>query len=159
MLRERTIHRLFELSVMLKGIHAAIECIGGIALAVTDNGWIRNFVVQATQSELVEDRRDFVANHLLGWAERFSVHVQHFYAWYLLSHGAVKLALVAGLLTRKLWAYPTAIVVLGIFIVYQLYRYGESHGIGLLFLTALDMLVVALTWHEYRLMRRHLPVD
>lgn len=158
-MQEKRIHQLFEVSVLLKGVHASIEFVGGLALALTNNQWIRDFVAQATQSELIEDRRDFIANHLASWAQGFSIQAQHFYSWYLLSHGAVKLALVAGLLMRKLWAYPTTIVVLGLFIVYQLYRYTQTHGVGLLFLTALDLIVVGLTWHEYLLMRRHLPVD
>jgi uncharacterized membrane protein len=158
-MQERRIHQLFEISVLLKGAHAALECAGGIALAVTANGWIRRVVAQATQTELLEDKQDFVANHLLQWAQGFSVQSQHFYAWYLLSHGVVKLALVVGLLMRKLWVYPTAIVVLGLFILYQLYRFSHTHGVGLLLLTGLDVIVVALTWHEYGLMRRHLPVE
>jgi uncharacterized membrane protein len=158
-MQERRIHQIFEISVLLKGAHATVEAVGGLALALTNNRWIRGLVTQVTQSELMEDKRDFVANHLVTWAQGFSIETQHFYAWYLLSHGVVKLALVLGLLMRKLWAYPTAMIVLGFFIVYQLYRYTETHGFGLLLLTALDALVVGLTWHEYRLMRRHSPVD
>lgn len=158
-MQERRVHQLFEISVLLKGVHAASECIGGIMLAISSNGSIRQLVTRITQNELAEDKRDFVASHLVAWAHGFSIQTQHFYAWYLLSHGAVKLALVIGLLMRKLWAYPTAIVIFGLFIAYQLYRYTHTNGIGLLLLTALDLVVVALTWHEYRLMRRHVPVD
>jgi len=156
---EHRIHQLFEVSVLLKGAHAALECLAGLALAITANDTIRRLVTGLTQNELIEDRRDFVARHLVTWVQAFSIETQHFYAWYLLSHGVVKLALVAGLLMRKLWAYPTAIVVFTLFIAYQLYRYTETHGTALLLLTALDLIVVGLTWHEYRLMRRHLPVD
>ena len=156
---ERRIHQVFQISVLLKGAHATVEFLGGLALAFTTNQWIRDFVTQATQSELIEDKRDFVANHLITWAHGFSIATQHFYAWYLLSHGLVKVALVAGLLLRKLWAYPTTIVVLALFIIYQLYRYTQTQGMGLLLLTALDGIVVALTWHEYGVMRRHLPVS
>jgi uncharacterized membrane protein len=156
---ERRIHQVFEVSVLLKGAHAAAECIGGVALALTTNDSIRQLATRITQSELTEDKRDFVANHLVAWAQGFSIQTQHFYAWYLLSHGVVKLALVAGLLMRKLWVYPTAIIIFGLFIAYQLYRYTHTHGVGLLLLTALDLIVVGLTWHEYRLMRRHLAVD
>ena len=158
-MQERRIHQVFEVSVLLKGAHAAVEAVGGLALALTNNQWIRDLVTKASESELIEDQRDFIAHHLMTWAQGFSVETQHFYAWYLLSHGVVKLALVTGLLMRKLWAYPTTIVVLGLFIVYQLYRYTQTHGLGLLLLTALDVVVVGLTWHEYGLMRRHLPVD
>lgn len=158
-MQERRIHQFFEVSVLLKGAHAAMECVGGLALAVTSNDWIRPMVARLTQNELLEDRQDFIANHLLTWAQGFSIQSQHFYAWYLLSHGAVKLALVAGLLMRKMWAYPTAIIVLGLFVLYQLYRYSHTHGVGLLLLTGLDVVVVALTWHEYSLMRRRVPVE
>ena len=158
-MQERRIHQIFEVSVLLKGAHAAVEAIGGLALTLTNNQWIRDVVTQTTQSELIEDKRDFIANQLVTWAHGFSIEAQHFYAWYLLSHGVVKLALVAGLLMRKLWAYPTTMVVLGLFILYQLYRYTQTHGLGLILLTALDVVVVGLTWHEYSLMRRHLPVD
>lgn len=156
---ERRIHQIFEASVLLKGAHAAVEAVGGVALALTNNRWMRDLVTQATQSELIEDKRDFIANHLVTWAHGFSIETQHFYAWYLLSHGVVKLGLVTGLLMRKLWAYPTTMVVLGLFILYQLYRYTQTQGIALLLLTALDVVVVGLTFHEYRLMRRHLRVD
>jgi uncharacterized membrane protein len=46
---------------------------------------------------------------------------------------------------------------LGLFIVYQLYRFSYTHGIGLIALTAFDIFVMCLIWHEYGLVRRHLP--
>lgn len=158
-MQERRIHQAFEISVVLKGLNALAECIGGVVLAVTGRQAIQHFVARATQTELIEDRKDFVANHLLAWSQGLSGATEHFYTWYLLSHGVVKLALVAGLLMRKLWAYPTAIVVFGLFIAYQAYRYTRTPSVGLVLLTGLDLIVVALTWHEYRLMRRHLPVE
>ncbi|MEO6435381.1 MAG: DUF2127 domain-containing protein, partial [Tepidisphaeraceae bacterium] len=107
-MQERRIHALFEISVLMKGAHAIIEIVGGLALAVTVNGTITRLVARLTLGELQEDRADFVASHLLAWAQTFSVQTQHFFAFYLLSHGVVKLALVAGLLRRKLWAYPAS---------------------------------------------------
>jgi uncharacterized membrane protein len=91
-------------------------------------------------------------------AQDFSVESKHFYAFYLLSHGLVKLLLVIGLLRGKFWSYPASLIVLGLFIVYQLYRFSFTHGIGLLLLTLFDVLVMVLIWHEYRLVRRHPPV-
>jgi Predicted membrane protein (DUF2127) len=54
---------------------------------------------------------------------------------------------------RRLWYYPVAIIVFALFIAYQLYRYTFSHSVWLLLITALDIIVIALTWHEYRFMR------
>ncbi|HWJ38751.1 MAG TPA: hypothetical protein VNR86_08340, partial [Sphingomicrobium sp.] len=67
-MQERRIHQIFEVSVLLKGVHAAIECLGGLALALTSNAWIRDFVANVSQTELIEDRRDFIANHLAAFA-------------------------------------------------------------------------------------------
>jgi uncharacterized membrane protein len=155
-MNERRIHQIFEISILLKGAHALIECAGGIALAFVSTRTIVDLVNRFTQEELVEDPKDFVATHLLAWAQGFSVQTEHFYAFYLLSHGVVKLFLVAGLLRNRLWSYPAALVVMGLFIVYQLYRYFANGGAGLIVLTVFDLFVIALIWHEYRLMRRGL---
>jgi uncharacterized membrane protein len=105
-MNEQRIHRIFEVSVLLKGAHALIECIGGLSLALVSTTTMVAWVNRLTQEELIEDQNDFIATHLLGLAQGFSVSSKNFYAFYLLSHGIVKLALVAGILKNKLWAYP-----------------------------------------------------
>ena len=157
-MNEHRIHKIFQVSVLLKGAHALIECLGGIALALVSTSSIANFVNAITQDELIKDPNDFVATHLLAMAQTFSVQTQHFYAFYLLSHGLVKVALVVGLLREKLWAYPASLIVLALFVLYQLYRFSYTHGLGLIVLTLFDIVVMGLIWHEYGLMRRHLPL-
>jgi len=152
-MNERRIHQLFEVGIVLKGAHAAIECLGGLLLAFIHSATIVRLVNALTQEELVEDPHDFVATHLLEFAKTFSAGTQHFYAFYLLSHGIVKLFLVAGLLQNRLWAYPASLVVLGLFIVYQLYRFSYTGGVGLIVLSAFDLVVVGLIWHEYRVVQ------
>src|SRR5205085_7086045 len=80
-MNERRIHQVFELGVLLKGAHAVIECIGGVALAVVAPGTIATLVNTWTQDELIEEPNDFVATHLLAWAQSFSIATQHFYAF------------------------------------------------------------------------------
>src|SRR5262245_53239858 len=130
-MNERRIHQVFQASVLLKGAHALIECAGGLALALIGTSTIANLANALTQEELVEDPQDFVATHLRDMAQNLSLETKHFYAFYLLSHGIVKLLLVIGLLRGKLWSYPASLVVLGLFIVYQLYRFSFTHGVGL----------------------------
>ena len=155
--QEKHIHQVFLVSLSLKGAHAAIEILGGLMLAVTSTQALRALVERVTQQEFAEG--DFIANHLLAWAQTFSVQAHHFYAFYLISHGLVNFGLVVGLLMGRLWAYPASLVVMTLFIVYQLYRYSYTHGFGLIVLTVLDIIVIGLVWHEYRLVRRHLPTQ
>lgn len=156
-MNERRIHQIFEISILVKGFDALIECIGGLVLAFVSTTSIANLVNAITQEDLIEYSKDFVSTHLLGLAYTFSVSTEHFYALYLLSHGLIKLFMVAALLRNKLWAYPVSLIVLGLFIVYQLYRFSYTHGFGLLILTVFDVVVMGLIWHEYRLLRDHRP--
>jgi uncharacterized membrane protein len=156
-MNERRIHQIFEISILVKGFDALIECIGGLVLAFVSTTSITNLVNAITQEELIEDPKDFIATHLLSLAQTFSVSAEHFYAFYLLSHGLIKLFMVAAVLRNKLWAYPASLIVLGFFIVYQLYRFSYRQGFGLIILTVFDVVVIGLIWHEYRLLRDHRP--
>ncbi|MEP6563571.1 MAG: DUF2127 domain-containing protein [Mesorhizobium sp.] len=158
-MNERRVHQIFEISLLLKGAHALIECVGGLLLALISTSAIVSLVNRLTQEELIEDPHDLVAGQLMGLANNFSVGTQHFYAFYLLSHGLVKVALVIGLLRNKLWAYPASLVVLSLFIVYQLYRFSYTNSVGLIVLTVFDLIVMWLIWHEYRFIQRHETVS
>jgi len=150
------IHLIFEVSLFLKGAFAFFEMIGGILAYVVPQAFILGIVSTLAQRELAEDPRDLVASHLLHAAQHLSVGSQRFAALYLFSHGAIKLWLILGMLRERLWYYPSAMVVFGLFIVYQLYRFSFTHSAFLLFITALDVVVIALSWHEYGYLRRHL---
>ena len=156
-MQEKRIHQVFVVSVLAKGAHALFEIVAGLALYVVSTETIVNAINRWSYGELIDDRHDWIANHLLAFARGFSVEQHHFYAFYLLSHGLVKGVLVAGLLREKLWAYPASFVVFSAFIAYQLYRFSYTHDMVLIALSIFDLFVIALAVHEYRLLRKHLP--
>jgi len=147
----KTLDRFFYVTIWLKGLHAAFEIVGGAALFFTSPEFILRTVAMLTQDALANDPDDFVANTLLHAAQSISVSSKRFAAYYLLSHGVVKLFLVAGLLRNRRWAYPAALGVFGAFILYQLYRFSYTHSLGLVALTVFDLVVMWLIWREYRL--------
>ena len=156
-MQEKRIHQVFVVSVLFKGAHALIEIVSGLALYLISTETIVRTINRWGYDELVEDRNDWIANHLLEFSKHFSVAEHHFYAFYLLSHGLVKSVLVWGLLREKLWAYPASFVVFCLFIAYQLYRYSFTHEVALILLSIFDLFVIYLAVHEYRLLRKHLP--
>ncbi len=141
---------LFRVSVILKGLDALLELIGGFALWWVSPGLIVRIVHFLTQDEIAEDPHDLVANLLRHAASHLSLSGEHFMAVYLVAHGVIKGLAVAGLLKNKLWAYPGAIVVFSGFIVYQIYRYALMGGIGLIALSCFDLIVIWLIGLEYR---------
>ena len=156
-MKERRIYQVFRASVLAKGTIAVLECIGGAAIALARDDKIAEYIARLAQRYLVEGTHGFVASHLISWAQSVSLETQHFIAFYLFSHGIIKMVVVIGLLRERRWAYPLALVTFAAFIVYQLYRYTFTHGTGLLLLTAFDLFLITLVWHEYQLIRRHLP--
>jgi uncharacterized membrane protein len=155
---EKDIHQLFEISVFLKGIHAIIEIIGGLALYFVSTDVISSALEWVAESDYLDDPHDIISNFLMHQSSSLSVHSKTFAAFYLFSHGIIKIFLVVGLLRNKVWAYPTSLVVLGLFIVYQVYRYNITHSVWLIVLTVFDILVMWLIWHEYKLVRAGKPL-
>ena len=156
-MQEKRIHQIFVVSVLFKGAHALIEIVSGLALYLVSTETIVSTINRWSYDEIIEDKHDWIANKLLEFSSHFSVAEHHFYAFYLLSHGLIKGALVIGLLKEKLWAYPASFAVFSAFIAYQLYRYSYTHDFALILLSIFDLFVIYLAVHEYRLLRRHLP--
>ena len=144
------VHSFFVITLILKGTNALLEITGGLLTLFISPRLLQSAVFRLTRAELVEDPRDFMANWLTATAAHFSAHAQVFVAWYLLGHGVIKLFLVIQLLRRKLWAYPLALAAFTLFIMYQLYRYALTHSPWLLLITVFDLVVLWLTWQEYR---------
>jgi len=148
--------RVFEIGIIGKGLNGVAELIGGTLLLFATPDRIHHVLAALTQGELSEDPHDFVATHLLHTGSGLTGHALLFGAIYLLAHGIVKVVLVVALLLNKLWAYPWMIAVLVLFIGYQLYRIVLHPAVGLAALTVFDLVIVLLTWQEFKQQRRRL---
>lgn len=151
--RGRLLHVLFQIGVTAKGIDGTLEIVGGVLLLFISPTQLQPIARLLTQHELAEDPRDLVANYVLHSIQHLSTGARLFGAVYLLSHGAIKVGLVAALLRRVRWAYPAAIIAFLLFLVYQMYRYLLTHAGELLALSVLDVFVIVLTWVEYHRLR------
>jgi uncharacterized membrane protein len=142
-MQQRRIYQIFQITVALKGLHGIVEIVGGLALALFSTDSILRLLYRFHHHELI--------------TRHFSTGEHHYYVFFFLSHGALNLAVAILLLLEKLWAYPAAIAVLVLFIVLQLFRFTHVHDPGLILFSILDVIVIALAVHEYRLLRKHLP--
>jgi uncharacterized membrane protein len=149
-LKPEQIHLLFKIGVVIKGVDGLLETIAGVALFFTHRASLRALVDWLTAGELHEDPTDFVATHLVRFFQHLSIGTKYFASVYLLIYGVAKVALAAGLLRGKLRAYPAALVVLGLFLCYQVYRFSHNHSPGLGLVSLLDAVILALIWREYR---------
>jgi uncharacterized membrane protein len=152
-IKEANVRRLFEITLLLKALHSLLEIVSGALLGAISTDAVLKIARFVTQGELLEDPNDLIANYLLRVAQDLSVGSKGAAAFFLLSHGSVKLALVLAVMKGWAWAYPVFIGALGLLIGYQSYQLWHVFSVGLTALTIFDVLVFVLTWHEYRLVR------
>ena len=149
----RWLHWLFEASLVVKGLLAGGESLGGLGLLFTPNLTVLTFVGWLMHNHLTESPHADMAEVVRGLAASFTVSDQHFYALYLCGHGAVKLAMVVMLARRVLWAYPGAMVLLAGFVAYQFHEFLGAGHLGFLVLSVLDGFMIGLVWREWNVLR------
>lgn len=141
--------KFFEAGILLKAFDGLLEIAGGILLLFIKPEYLSHLATVITQTELSEDKRDLLANYIMQYAGHLGRASLLFGALYLLSHGIVKVVLVAEILRNRLWAYLGLIGVTAGFMIYQIYRFALTYSITMLLLTIFDAVVVYLTVIEY----------
>src|SRR5258708_197245 len=129
--RDPPLSSTFRASLLLKGADAVLEVVGGVLMLVVSPAGVSRLIVALTQHELSEDPADFIAVHLQKAVSHFGSS-RSFAAAYLLSHGLGKIILVAAIFRGRLWAYPGMIVLLLLFIAYQIFRMSNVFTVGML---------------------------
>ena len=150
-------HRLFLLSVWSKGIAGLIETIGGFLLLFIPQSGLKTFVIDLTAPELAEDPTDRVATFLQRVVNELGADTKLFASNYLIVHGLIKIFLVAGLLSGRLWSYRVSLWFLAGFIGYQTYRFLFTHSLWLIALNIVDLIVAYLIWREYQAREQSFP--
>jgi uncharacterized membrane protein len=143
------LHRFFELGILIKGVDGGLELVGGLLLVFLSPVAINRVVFFIVSGELKEDPTDLVANLLLH-TTRGAIEVRVPASVFLIVHGIVKLVLVGGLASNRLWSYPAAILVFAGFTIYQLYQLSQQYSLFLETASVLDVIVILLVIAEYR---------
>lgn len=142
-------HKGFQFGILVKAINSTLEIICGILLVFLSPSRLNNLIVLLTSHKMSEYPRNVIADFIITLNSRFTVNMQHFGIFYLVSHGIVKLTLIIFLWKGKSWAYPFTIAALIMFILYQIYRYIMKPSMGLVILTIFDTIMIILTFIEY----------
>jgi uncharacterized membrane protein len=143
-------YRVFWIGIFFKAIDGLLETAGGVVLLTISDQAIAHITYRLVAPELAEDPNDWLANHLLIWMLHLSTDTKTFAIAYLLVHGIVKLVIVGAIWFSQLWAYWLAGVVFSLFVIYQMERFAVTHSMMMLFLTAVDLVIIALLPPEHR---------
>lgn len=143
--------KVFEYGILIKGIDGLIEAFTAIALIFLSPHRLQGLVLLATHRQLAHDPDDFISNFLIQVSHNFTNSARLFFIVYLAIHAAVKIVSVVGLLRNKMWAYPFALISLGLLTLYQIYDIIFGAGsIFVIILTVFDLAILILIWREYQ---------
>jgi uncharacterized membrane protein len=142
------------LALLVKGVDGAAELLGALVLLLVPAAAVHQLVADVLARDLLGSPDGFLARHLVSGTAEFTSGNRTFVVLYLALHGVVKLALVAALVRRWLPAYPVAVLVLAVFVAYELYRAVNTGSVVLPFLAALDVFVIVMVLREYRVLKR-----
>lgn len=156
--QEREVRFFFKASILIKGAISLLEVVAGMLALFIPVTAVTDIVMRLAQGELSEEPGDFIATHLVQLAHQFMFASGTFIALYLLSRGLIKLGLIVALLKNQLWAYPSSLLVLGLFVLYQLYQIIVTHSWLIVLLTLFDLVVMYFIWKEYVIVREHLTM-
>lgn len=145
----------YRIGIAIKGFDGLAELVAGVALLLAPG------IVHATLSAIFQATHlhdghtaQFIASYVARLDAEAAKNGIAFLIVFLIGHGIVKLALVYCLLRRIVWAYPYALAVLGLFLVYQLYVLALNPlSPGMWLFTLLDAAIIWLVWGEWQDLR------
>ena len=152
--QHKLLDRVFQISIILKGLNGVLELIGGVALFFISPSLVRAWLTWLTVHLAGTHRKAPLWYWFEHAADALDVRATVFAAVYLLLHGIIKVVLVWALLREKLWAYPWMIVALLAFTVYQCYELLVHFSWWMLALTIFDLFIVGMTLREWQLHRQ-----
>ena len=145
-----TSHRVYILSLWTKAVFAVVEMAVGLAIyfvTLTEVRSLTRWILHLRIFADPHDRRTVVMQHLLGG---LPMNAKTFLAVYLLLHGALKIGLVAGLLTGHRWAHPVGLAGLGAFVIYQVEHYFKHGQPIILVMAGFDVFIMVMVWREWQ---------
>lgn len=153
---ERFGHLVYVVTLSGKAALGVIQLViaAAIALGITDR--IPAIAMRFAKVELAQDPHDFIATKVLSLSHALPHADMRFYTIYFAAHGLLHVSVAYALLKEYDWAFPVGIGVLSLFVVYQMIDWAMGGGVMLLFLSAVDLLVIFLTVQEWKYRRRGL---
>lgn len=154
--RELVLDWVFLVGVLLKALDGLVELVVGIPALFITKVQLIALAHALTSGELAEDPHDLIANLILHEAGKLGAAALVIGGIYLVVHGVVKVAIVAALFVGSTRIYPWAVGALTVLLIVQIVDLTVRFSVGVLLLSVLDAIIIALTlreWHHRRSLR------
>lgn len=151
-------HDLFKLSMWWRICYGTMRIILGLTLLTFIDVPLSHILRSVMRFELTEDPSDALFRILNSFLLTHPLSITYFLSAYLIFWGLIDIVLSINLLRNRIWAFPVSLWLIGVFILYELYRFSYTHSVILLAIIMIDIAIFWLIRHEYRKITPHAPV-
>lgn len=149
--KSKPLDGVFYASLILKGIDGLIEAIVAFVILFFNPPRMQHIIDLVGQGVIAQHHQQLFLGLDTYVDTHYTDQLRYFLVIYLLIHAAIKLVSVVGLLMNKRWAYPFALITLGILVLYQLHEIiFVKPSIFMILLTVFDVFILWLIWREYK---------
>ena len=145
-----TSSRLFRIGMWWRIFYGMMRLLLGFALLKLVGRPIVDIVTSILSHELIEDKSDILVALARNVFSHHSFYVTYFLAFYFIFWGVADVVLSVSLLKAQLWAFPISMYVIGVFILYEAFRFLHTHSLILLGVIVIDIFILILINSEYR---------
>ncbi len=147
---------LFRLGMWWRVFYGVLRLILSFLLLHFIDSSFSSILYSFLSHEIIEDPNDFLIRVVYPFLESHTFTVTYFLAAYLFFWGIIDIFLSFYILRHKLWAFPVGIVLISLFVLYEIYRFTHTHSLFLAFIIIVDSFIIWLTYREYiRLRNTH----
>ncbi len=145
--------RLFMFGMWWRIFYGFFRIIIGLATLKLIGTPLIDIVTIVMSHELSQDPHDTLYRTIKDVLGIHPVYISYFVACYFIFWGIVDVVLSTSLIKHKLWAFPASFVVMGGFIVYEIFRFMHTQSRILLAVILIDSIILRLIWREYKRLR------
>lgn len=146
----KTFSRLFLVSMWWRIGYGILRIMLGLALLRLIGRPLKHLMTTVMEHELLEKTPDFIFSVISHILTTHDFSVTYFLAFYFIFWGSVDAVLSYQLLKDKIWAFPISLGLIGMFIIYSIFRLTYTHSLVLFGVIVLDIIIMTLIYREYK---------
>lgn len=149
-MKKSSLEEIFNFSITLKLVHGIFEFISGVLLFFVSSASFAKLFQFLSKEELAEGRTDKVMNLLVEAARNISVDMKSFLGIYFMVFGIINSWIAIILITKKVRHYTFIEIILGVFILYQAYKFVKDPSVLIFLLIFVDSIILVLIFKYHK---------
>jgi len=141
--------KVFRIGMEWRIFYGSLRLIFGLSLLRLIGTPLSDIFYTIMSHELIEDPADFIVQAVTPLLQHSSFTITYFLAGYLIFWGIIDILLSINLLKKRMWAFPVSIYLIGIFVLYEIYRFSHTHSRILAFIIIIDVILILIIRKEY----------